>query len=76
VGLLANRHAARLAAALSPLSLLLTVATAVFAVMALIEYEGLAFEDDWYGVMSAVCAVFLIAVAARNTRRRTREPGL
>jgi hypothetical protein len=76
VGLVLNRNAVRLASAVSPVSLLLLLATAIFSAMAAVEYEGLAFEDDWYGVIAALFGAGLVAMSVRNLRHRTREPGL
>ena len=75
-GLVVNSNATRLASAMSPLSLLLLLVATVFAVMAVIEYEGLAFEDDLYGVVAVLLGAGLVAVAARNIRHRASEPGL
>jgi len=76
VSFVVNRQAIRVAAALSPLSGLLFLATTTVTVLAAMEYEGLAFEDDWYGVIAALLGAVLVAVAARNIRRRPSEPGL
>ncbi|HWC30157.1 MAG TPA: hypothetical protein VG845_08760 [Dehalococcoidia bacterium] len=68
-GLLLNRN---LAALCSPVSLLLLLATGFFATLAVIEYEGLALEDDWYGPIATLLATTLVGVWAVNLRRRHR----
>jgi hypothetical protein len=62
-----------IAALLTPASLLLLAAAAVFGWMAVTEYEGLAPEDDWYGVIAAAFTASLIGVSALNLRRSTRS---
>ena len=74
--LVVNRNSNRLVSVASPLSLLLLLGATVFTVMAVIEYEGLALEDDWYGVIAALLSVSMLAVAAHNIRQRVAEPGL
>jgi hypothetical protein len=63
----------RFAAAITPVSLACLAAAIVFAFMGITEYEGLAFEDDWYPAVSLAFVVALIGVAAFNLRRRTPE---
>jgi hypothetical protein len=60
------------AALLSPVNLLLLAAAALFAWMAIMEYEGLAVEDDWYGPVAAIFVAGLIAASVLNLRRSTR----
>ena len=60
------------AALLSPVNLLLLAAAVFFAWMAIMEYEGLAVEDDWYGPVAAIFVAGLIAVSVVNLRRNIR----
>jgi hypothetical protein len=53
----------------SPLNLLLLAAAILFGWMAVIEYEGLAVEDDWYGPIALIFVAGLIAVSVVNLRR-------
>jgi amino acid transporter len=72
-GLLFDRYLRLFSAATTPLSLLLLATTAVFAWLAVTEYEGFAFEDDWYGLIAACFATSLVVVTAINLRRPTRS---
>ena len=73
LGLLANRHAQRLAAMISPAWLACFVAMIAFAALAFVEYEGFAIEDDWYPALVALFAAMLIALSVLNLRRPTSE---
>jgi hypothetical protein len=68
-GLLFDRQARVLATLLSPLSLLLLCASVLCSWLALIEFEGLAPEDDWYGPAAAVLAGLLAAVSISRIKR-------
>jgi hypothetical protein len=68
-GLLCDRYGRLLAAATTPLSLALLALTGAFGGLAVTEYEGFAFEDDWYGPVAAFFATSLFAVTVLNLRR-------
>ena len=71
--LLLNHGSHSLASLITPVSLLCVAATAVFGVMAFIEYEGLAIEDDWYPLITAAFAAALIWILILNLRRQAPE---
>lgn len=73
LGLVADRHARRLASMITPTWLACLIATLAFAYMGFIEYEGLAIEDDWYPAFAAITAATLICVSLLNLRRRSTE---
>jgi hypothetical protein len=60
------------AAFLRPVNLLLLFSAVVFGWMAIIEYEGLPPEDDWYGPIAAASVAGWIAVSAFNLKRNLR----
>ena len=70
IGIMLDRNVWRLAAAVTPASMACLVAAVCFGALAIIEYEGLALEDDWYGPIAAGFAAGLIGVSVLNVRRR------
>lgn len=73
LGLLANRHAQRIATMITPAWLACFAAAIAFAVMGFIEYEGLVIEDDWYPAIAAFAATTLIALSVVNLKRHVSE---
>ena len=69
-GLLLDRYVRLLSFSLSRASLICLAAALTFGWLAIIEYEGLAVEDDWYGPVAALSTAALVCVSFLNLRRQ------
>jgi hypothetical protein len=72
-GLMTQRYARQAIAMVSPAWLVSLVLAVGFVVLAFVEYEGLAIEDDWYPALAALFAAVLLALSVLNLKRDTSE---
>ena len=72
-GLLTQRYVRRLVAMISPAWLVSLTLAVGFFVLAFVEYEGFAIEDDWYPAFAALSAAVLLALSLLSLKRDTSE---